>query len=207
MSETPTFLNRLPRAKAAWIFAAEMHGDQRRASDGAPFMEHPREVAALLYAADASDEVVAAGVLHDTVELTRASLADVEERFGSEVEGLVGAVTEDPSIRSYRQRKAALRLQAVDAGRDAAVLFAADKLSKVREYRAQLARAAVGGTPPRPRRLTHYAASLVDLERIIPGHPLVVELRKELTPLAPLPAVGAAANDGRARNPSLVQND
>ena len=167
-------------------------------------MEHPREVAALLHDADASDEVVAAGVLHDTVELTRATLADVEERFGTEVEGLVSAVTEDPSIRSYGQRKAALRIQAVDAGHDAAVLFAADKLSKVREYRAQLARAAVGGTPPRPRRLNHYAASLVALERIIPGHPLVVELRKELTPLAPLPAVGAAANqDGRS--PSHVQ--
>ena len=167
-------------------------------------MEHLREVAALLHDADASDEVVAAGVLHDTVELTRATLADVEERFGTEVEGLVSAVTEDPSIRSYGQRKAALHIQAVAAGRDAAVLFAADKLSKVREYRAQLARAAVGGTPPRPRRLNHYAASLVALERIIPGHPLVVELRKELTPLAPLPAVEAATNqDGRS--PSHVQ--
>ena len=115
-----------------------------------------------------------------------------------------------PKIRLFAptvSERPRLRIQAVDAGHDAAVLFAADKLSKVREYRGQLARAAVGETPPRPRRLNHYAASLVDLERIIPGHPLVVELRKELTPLAPLPVgepgrrTEPVSRSGRVSNP------
>jgi (p)ppGpp synthase/HD superfamily hydrolase len=108
-------------------------------------MAHPREVAELLYAAGCSDEVVAAGVLHGTVELTRADLAEITERFGTRIAALVAAVTENDSIRSYGRRKAALRDQAISGGGDAAVLFAADKVSKAREFRAQLAAVTQGG--------------------------------------------------------------
>ena len=188
VTQAPDFFDQLPLTKAAWAFAQEVHGEQRRASDGAPFMCHPREVADLLYATGSTDEVVAAGVLHDTVEHTATSVQEINERFGPGVAELVGVVTEDPDIRSYRQRKAALRDQAIAAGEPAAVIFAADKLSKVREYRAQLSRSTRGGDPPRPRRLNHYANSLLELERLIPRHPLVIELRKELAPLTPLPA-------------------
>ena len=192
VTETPDFFGQLPLATAAWAFAEDAHSGQRRASDDAPFMRHPREVAALLFDTGCRDEVVAAGVLHDTVELTPTSLHEITESFGSDVARLVGAVTEDSDIRSYRQRKAALRDQAIAAGEPATLLFAADKLSKVREYRAQLSRATRGGAPPRPRRLTHYTQSLLELERVIPRHPLVIELRKELAPLTPLPAPSAA---------------
>jgi (p)ppGpp synthase/HD superfamily hydrolase len=192
VTPAPDFFDRLPLARAAWTFAQDAHGEQRRASDGAPFMFHPREVAALLYATGARDEMVAAGVLHDTVEHTATSAQEITERFGSDVSELVGAVTEDADIRSYRQRKAALRDQAIASGEPAAVLFAADKLSKVREYRAQLDRSTHGGDPPRPRRLRHYAESLLELERVLPHHPLVIELRKELAQLTPVPAASAA---------------
>ena len=190
--EAPGFLEHLPLAKTAWTFANSVHHEQRRASDGASFMSHPEEVAALLYATGAADELMAAGLLHDAVELTPTSPAEIGDRFGPRVAELVGAVTEDSTARSYRQRKAALRRQAVGAGEEAAALFAADKLSKVREYRVQLARADRGGRPPRQRQLNHYAASLLDLERVIPRHPLVTELRRELAPLTPLPTGTAA---------------
>ena len=193
MSQAPAFLENLPHTRAAWAYAGQMHFGQQRASDGAPFLAHPREVAELLYAAGCSDEVVAAGVLHDTVELTRADVSDINDRFGTHVGALVAAVTEDESIRSYGRRKAALRDQAISAGEDAAVLFAADKVSKAREFRAQLARVSSGGAPPRPRRLSHYIASLIELERVIPDHPLVTELRRELVPLTPKPALSVAS--------------
>jgi hypothetical protein len=75
---------------------------------------------------------------------------EIDECFGPEVAELVGVFTEDSDIRSYRQRKAALRDQAIAAREPAAVLFAADKLSKVREYRAQLSRSTRGGDPRPP---------------------------------------------------------
>jgi (p)ppGpp synthase/HD superfamily hydrolase len=183
----PDFLAGLPLAQAAWAYAEEMHRGQTRKFDGAPFMDHPREVAALLHEAGAPERVVAAGLLHDTVERTDATLPDLARRFGNDVAGLVAAVTEDPTIGAYRQRKAALRRQAAAAGEPAAILFAADKISKVRQYSAQLAQAGEGGEPLRPRRLHHYVRSLRTVERAIPGHPLVGQLREELARLAPAP--------------------
>ncbi len=194
MIPPPVFVEHLPLAREAWTYADEAHDGQTRKADGKPFMVHPQEVAALLYSAGSTDAVIAAGLLHDTVERTSVTIADIDARFGPEVAGLVAAVTEDPAIESYRERKAALRHRAAEAGPDAAVLFAADKISKVRQYRAYVARAH-GGEAPRPRRLHHYTESLRVLETSIPTHPLVRQLRRELAGLGAAPRLAAA---GRA---------
>jgi guanosine-3',5'-bis(diphosphate) 3'-pyrophosphohydrolase len=180
MTVPPPFLERLPLSQAAWAYADEAHRGQVRKLDGSPFIAHPVEVARLLHDAGAPDYVVAAGLLHDVVERTDVTLGDLLERFGPEVAGLVGAVTEDPHLTSYRERKARLRARATTAGDEAAILFAADKVSKVRQYRAQLAGAGDGAEPPRPRKMRHYTASLRQLEAVIPTHPLVQTLRAEL---------------------------
>ena len=144
-ASAPDFLDQLPLSRAAWEYAREVHGGQTRVGDDAAFIEHPREVALLLHASGAPDPLVAAGLLHDTHERTATTRSDLMRRFGPEVAALVAAVTEDSSIRSYRQRKAALRKQATTSGEPAAILFAADKVAKVREYREQLARSMRGG--------------------------------------------------------------
>ena len=128
--------------------------------------------------------MVAAALLHETVEDTAATPEELAERFGEDVAALVAAVSEDQEIRSHSRRKAALRQQVSAAGDEAAVLFAADKLSKVREFREQ--RLHMGGAMARSRlrRLLHYRQSLEMLEATIPGHPLVAELRRQLGTLA-----------------------
>jgi hypothetical protein len=157
----PAFLDRLPQSRAAWEYARDVHDGQTRLSDGAPFIEHPREVAILLDAVGAPDSLVAAGLLHDTVERAATTPSDLTRRFGAEVALLVAAVTEQRSIRSYHKRKAALREQATTSGESAAILFAADKIANVREYRQQPAqstrrRASSAATPaplhPEPAR-------------------------------------------------------
>ena len=125
---------------AAVEWAVQMHGDQRRAVDRAPFILHPLEVASLLSGRGFEDEVIAAGVLHDIVENTAATVADVGARFGPRVASIVAAVSEDPSISDYVARKAALRSQASAGGVDARAVYAADKISKTRELRSQAAR-------------------------------------------------------------------
>jgi HD domain len=192
----PRFLDGLPLAQAAWCYADEMHRGQTRRFDGAPFMTHPAEVARLLRDVGAPDRLVAAGLLHDTVERTEVTSRELVQRFGRDVAELVQAVTEDPRLGSYRERKAALRRQATGSGEEAGILFAADKVSKVRQYRAQLAQAADEGELPRRRRLHHYRQSLRRLERTIPGHPLVLQLEAELAWLGPArdaATTGAAA--------------
>ena len=181
----PDLVARLPRTRAAAAYAEEQHAGQRRKVDGAPFIEHPREVAWLLYRAGAPDHVVAAGVLHDTIEKTDADIEELRARFGRDTAELVLAVSEDPGIRTYAQRKAALRAQAAAAGPEALMVFAADKISKVREY-------SLGETTRRPsqRRLTHYRRCLNLLERSLPESPLVIQLKIEFERLmTPPPAL------------------
>ena len=158
---------------SALEFAERSHAGQTRASDGAPFIEHPVEVARLLREAGCSPAVIAAGLLHDIVENTAVTLEDIRSRFGTTVAALVAAVTDDPSVTSYHQRKRGLREQVRKAGGDAALLFAADKISKAREL-------AAGDGPDRPQRLEHYRASLGMLQRLAPQHPLVRRLADEL---------------------------
>lgn len=167
-------LAQLRKTRAALAFAEERHAGQRRTVDGAPFMEHPREVAWLLYRAGAADHVVAAGVLHDTIEKGGADIDELRTRFGPGTAKLVLAVSEDPRIRTYSRRKAALRAQVASAGPEALMVFAADKISKVREY-------SLGATAKRPsqRRLTHYRRCLELLERLLADSPLVAQLRAE----------------------------
>src|SRR5437763_1451483 len=112
-------VNGRPETEAAIAFAERKHAGQRRKMDSAPFIEHPLEVATLLYDAGAPDHVVAAGVLHDVVEKTDTGAVELHEQFGPRVTRLVLAVSEDSRINGYKSRKAALRDQAVAAGPEA----------------------------------------------------------------------------------------
>jgi (p)ppGpp synthase/HD superfamily hydrolase len=188
-SFVPTFIDDLRLAQAAVLYAQELHRGQRREFDEAPFVLHPLEVGALLHNSGHREVVVAAGILHDTVEDTEASLPEIAERFGDEVAALVGALTEDPSIEDFSQRKAALREQIATVGPDASSIYAADKVTKVRELRARIAAdpRLLQSSKRDQARLEHYRASLVTLEQITPEHPLVRQLRFELEALAALP--------------------
>ena len=76
----------------AYVFAMKMHGSQLRAS-GDPYFSHPIEVAGILtrYRLDSASIITA--LLHDTIEDTQATLADIERLFGIEIARLVDGVT------------------------------------------------------------------------------------------------------------------
>ena len=184
----PSFVDALPVTLGALEFAAEHHRGQRRASDDAAFILHPLEVAQLLNGRGYSDEVVAAGVLHDSLEDTDATPLELEQRFGSVVAALVCSVSEPPGGGTYAQRKARLRSAMAHAGPESLAVYSADKVAKVRELRMTLARdwsAAV--SPETADKLHHYWASLALLESLLIDDPLVSQLRFELEALATLP--------------------
>ena len=177
---TPEFALRLPKTQAALSYAERLHEGQRRAVDGAPFIAHPIEVGMLLAEAGAADDVVAAGVLHDTLEKTDATAYDIYAQFGRRVGDIVCALSHDPGVPGYARRKAALRGQVANAGEDALTVFAADKLSKVRELRLGDA----SGIKVRSRKLKHYRLSLAMLQERLPDSPLVAALAAELDALS-----------------------
>ena len=159
------FVQRAELTRDALAFARERHDGQ---------VAHPVEVGCLLHEAGYADEVVAAGVLHDVLEDTDAEL--------------VAAVSDDPAIEDLAERKAALRRQVARAGERAAAVFAADKVSKARELRVRASR---GRFERRDEsKMAHYEASLDMLSDLIPGRPLVDQLRMELDALHALPPGG-----------------
>ena len=188
----PTFLEELPLARAALAYAAARHHGQRRSSDAAPFLLHPLEVAALLHNSGYAEPVVAAGVLHETIEQGDADPREIRARFGDEVTDLVIALTEDPDIEPFGERKAALRNQVAAFGSDATAVYAADKVTKVRELRASATHRRETLTTPAGRaKLDHYTQSLAMLEARAAHHPLVSKLRFELEALRAMPPASA----------------
>ena len=178
------FVERSPLTRDALEFASTQHAGQKR-TDGIPFVTHPVEVACLLHEAGYSDDVVAAGVLHDVIEETDANQRELEQHFGSNVADLVAAVSDDPSIEDDARRKAALREQVAKAGECAVAVFAADKVSKARELRLRVEE---GRFRRKDRaKLDHYQASLEMLDELMPGHQLVDRLRAELDAVHALP--------------------
>ncbi len=95
----------------AYCFAAEKHASQRRRS-GEPYINHPVEVAVILAELKMDSDVVCAALLHDTVEDTEVSLADVRDIFGDTIALLVDGVTKLTNIEvDSMDEKQALNLR------------------------------------------------------------------------------------------------
>jgi (p)ppGpp synthase/HD superfamily hydrolase len=128
---------RSPLVRAALTKARSDHAGQvRNGSGGMPYAEHPIAVASLLDEHGYDDEVLAAALLHDVVEDSGTTLDELRELFGAEVAGIVGALTDDESIDSYRERKAEHRERVAAAAGGAHAIYGADKLTNVRTLRA-----------------------------------------------------------------------
>jgi HD domain len=188
----PSFLADLPLARAAADYAAQLHEGQRRKSDQAAFILHPLEVAFLLHNRGFPEPVVAAAILHEALEGGGGDPRELRARFGDEIADLVAALTEDASIEAFAERKAALREQIDAYGGFAPAIDAADKVAKVREFRARAHNDPGMLSAQEGRaRLEHYRATLTMLEGRDPTLPLVRQLRFELEALATLPPHGS----------------
>jgi len=76
----------------AYVYAMRAHGSQTRAS-GDPFFSHPLEVAAILTDLKLDDATIVAALLHDTIEDTEATRAEIDQIFGHEIGALVEGLT------------------------------------------------------------------------------------------------------------------
>jgi (p)ppGpp synthase/HD superfamily hydrolase len=127
---------RSPLVRTALEKARSDHeGQIRNGSGGMPYIEHPVSVAAMLDERGCREEVLAAALLHDVVEDSDTSLDELRELFGEEVAGMVGVLTDDESIESYRERKAEHRERVAAAGAEALAIYGADKLTNIRMLR------------------------------------------------------------------------
>jgi len=172
----------------AFSLAKSAHLGQTRSTDGQPFLDHVTSVARLLRDAGCDEELVAAGLLHDSVERGTLGKEELQREMGDEICRLVLELSEDPSVAAFDDRKAALRAQVAASGERAATVFAADKLSDIRGLRWGIA---TFGDAIEARMETtvedladHYRASVAVIERLIPDCSLLPSLRIELDRLS-----------------------
>src|SRR5260221_784391 len=76
----------------AYVYAMKAHGEQWRAS-GDPYCAHPLEVAAIRTDLKLDDATIAAALLHDTIEDTTATRAEIDQMFGEDIGALVEGLT------------------------------------------------------------------------------------------------------------------
>jgi len=76
----------------AYVYAMRAHGNQKRAS-GDPYFSHPLEVAAILTELKLDDATIATALLHDVIEDTEATRAEIDQLFGPEIGVLVDGLT------------------------------------------------------------------------------------------------------------------
>jgi len=115
------------KAKA---FAQKAHEGQMRKGATIPYITHPILVAKRLEEIAASDELVAAGYLHDVVEDTPVTIEAIEKEFGSRVAYLVACHTEDKS-KSWQVRKQHTIDTVKNAEKEVKHLIVADKLDNL----------------------------------------------------------------------------
>ena len=118
----------------AMAFAATCHRAQRRKDPlGSPYILHPTQVMLLLWDAGVTDPVVlAAALLHDTVEDTQARHEDLLERFGAEVAGVVAETSDDKRLPKSERKRLQIE-QAATKSERARLVMLADKIANVRD--------------------------------------------------------------------------
>lgn len=161
----------------AYVYAMKAHGAQTRAS-GDPYFSHPLEVAAILTGLKLDDATIVAALLHDTIEDTEATRAEIDQIFGHEIGALVEGLTKLKRLELVsREAKQAenLRKLLLAIADDVRVLLIklADRLHNMRTLEF---------VPPASRR--RIAEETLDIYAPLAGRMGMQEMREELEDLS-----------------------
>jgi len=119
----------------ALAFSAARHRHQKRKGRlASPYINHPIEVAHIIVREGGvtTAPVLTAALLHDTIEDTDTTAAELAERFGEEVASIVLEVSDDPALSKAEQRRRQ-EAGAVDLSYGAKIIRIADKTANVRD--------------------------------------------------------------------------
>ena len=121
----------------AIIFAVKAHHNSERREKGFPYIVHPMEAVEIVATITSDQELLAAAVLHDTVEDTDVTLEDIRHEFGDRVASIVEAES-DKNIEgvsetdTWMERKQTAIDRLRQAPLDAKIVAMGDKLSNMR---------------------------------------------------------------------------
>lgn len=116
-------------------FAAKAHSGQFRKGTKIPYIVHPLGVAKILIEHDCPEEVVVAGILHDTIEDTAITISDIRHSFGEQVASIVEGASEPDKSNTWENRKRHTIEYLKTAPTEVLLVSLADKLDNVRAIR------------------------------------------------------------------------
>lgn len=119
----------------AILFAAKAHEGQVRKGTDIPYITHPYAVGMILMKYGCKEELVAAGLLHDTVEDTEVTIDEISEQFGEEAASIVAGCSEPDKSLSWEERKHQTIQYLRDASEEVRLVACADKLHNLRSIR------------------------------------------------------------------------
>ena len=115
--------------------AAKAHEKQYRKRTDIPYITHPVAVGMLLMKAGYADEIIASGILHDTVEDTHLTIVDIENLFGKKIAQIVAGCSEPDKSLSWEARKEHTIEFLKTASDEIRAVACADKLHNLRSIR------------------------------------------------------------------------
>lgn len=116
----------------AIIVASKAHDGQYRKLTQIPYITHPLSVGLILLKANVKEELIAAGILHDTVEDTELTLEEIKEEFGEVVAEIVDGCSEPDKSLTWEERKEHTISFLRTASEEIRIVVCADKLHNIR---------------------------------------------------------------------------
>ena len=128
----------MTKLEDAIAFALNAHAGTKRKGKNRAYILHPLEVLTITAGLTENEDILAAAVLHDTVEDTDTAPEEIEKRFGPRVRTLVMAESEDkmPGLSprdTWKKRKEETLRRLEKADRDMKLICLGDKLANLRE--------------------------------------------------------------------------
>ena len=152
--------------------AIELHKGQVRKGDGKiPYVVHPLEVGIIVARYTTSPELVAAAILHDTLEDCEYTADQLEQDFNTEIKELVSILTEDKGQETWADRKAE-NIVRLRTNQNAYFIKAADALANMRSLISALkedgAKVWDRFNAPKSRKMEYLKTILEDTEEMLP---------------------------------------
>ena len=190
----------------AYVYAMKKHGTQQRAN-GDPYFSHPLEVAGILTDLKLDDATIAVALLHDTIEDTDATRAEIDEMFGADIGRLVEGLTKISKLDLVSKKAAQgenLRKLLLAISSDIRVLLVklADRLHNMRTIQHM---------PEESRR--RNAEETLDIYAPLAGRMGMHDMREELEELSfrtvnpeAYATISARLSELRDRNRALIES-
>lgn len=177
------------KIQKATDFAIEVHKEQKRKGKDIPYIVHPLGVALILARTGAGEDMIVAGILHDTIEDSAGKVTkeDIAKEFGDHVATLVNDVTEQDKSLPWEERKQIALEHIAQTGNDSLLVKSADVLHNMTDLISDLKKEGDSVferfNAPKEKQFERYTNLVKALEDAWTENPLLPEIKENLEKL------------------------